>query len=262
MERSWDRFVRYPAPADHGVQVYQDARELAESVAAYLGAGFDEGEPALVLATPEHWQLFAAGLAERGHDTVELEAEGLLDRDDAATILDSIMVDGVLSRPRFESVVGGRLDALGKRYPGRSVRAFGELVDLLCAQDDPAAAAELEREWHTLAQVRRFSLLCGYELDVFDRTTQASILPDVCGAHSHVHVAGDPERLRKAVDAALEETLGAHGTGHVYSLIAGQIQETGLPASQLALMWVSREMPVLASRILRSARAGYLAPAT
>ena len=262
MERSWNRFVRYPVPADHAVQIYRAADELAESVAAYLSGGFDAGEPALVLATPEHRRLFAARLADHGHDAAELEATGLLTLDDAASTLSAIMVDGTLSSRRFVSVVGGRLDEVGKRFPGRPIRAFGELVDLLCARGDPETAAALEREWHRLALERRFSLLCGYELDVFDQETQASILPEVCRAHSHVLVASDPDRLHRAVDAALEETLGAHRTGHVYSLIAPQIRETSVPASQLALMWVSREMPALAGRILRSARAGYLAQPT
>ena len=62
-----------------------------------------------------------------------------------------------------------------------------------------------------MARRRSFSLLCGYRIDVFDRDAQLSVLPEICRSHSHVLPAGDPERLERAVDAALAETLGATG---------------------------------------------------
>lgn len=54
------------APSAHGVQLYRDTGELADSVAAYLAAGFDAGEPAVVVATPEHRDAFAERLGETG----------------------------------------------------------------------------------------------------------------------------------------------------------------------------------------------------
>jgi hypothetical protein len=70
-------------------------------------------------------------------------------------------------------------------------------------------------------------------------------------------------RLAKAVDQALEEVLGAAEAGKVYVVVAEQIRQDRVPAPQLVLMWVSANMPVLADRILASARTRYhaLAPA-
>jgi hypothetical protein len=73
--------------------------------------------------------------------------------------------------------------------------------------------------------------------------------------------ADDPERLHRAVDAALEETLGSTDAGRVYAMIADEMRQTSVPASQLALMWVSAEMPAVAQRVLSSAETKYLQPA-
>ena len=50
--------------------MYSHAGELADPVAEYLAAGFELGEPAVVVATPEHWAQFARGLTSRGWDVV------------------------------------------------------------------------------------------------------------------------------------------------------------------------------------------------
>jgi len=169
------------------------------------------------------------------------------------------MVDGSPSPERFEEVVGGLLRTIEERFPGRQIRAFGEMVDLLCQRGQPEAAATLEELWNDLGGRRNFSLLCGYRLDVFDRDSQVSALPHVCGAHSHILPAEDPVRLRRAVDSALEEVLGPEQTGRVYSLAASTDPGERVPLAQMALMWVSAEMPALAERVLASARSHYLA---
>jgi hypothetical protein len=178
---------------------------------------------------------------------------------DAAETLAAFMVDGVPSSARFEETVGGLLDGIAQRHPGRRLRCFGEMVDLLSAEGNLDGALALESLWTELAESRDFSLLCGYRLDVFDRAAQASALPQICHAHSHVRTAGDPERLQQAVDRALEEALG-NDAGKIYALIGTEIRGARVPTAQLALMWVSEHMPGSAERILTSARAHYLAP--
>lgn len=257
MNSAWTQFLQTSSPSDHGAQVYGDVGELAQSVGAYLAAGFDRGEPAVVIATAEHWSHFAERLALRGWGENELEERGLLRLANADETLAAIMVDGSPSRDAFERVVGGLMDQVEEGFPGRPIRAFGEMVDLLCQGGDPESAAALERLWNGLAQRRRFSLLCAYRLDIFDRATQASVLPEVCRAHSHVQPAEDAARLQRAVDAALDETLGPDA-GKVYALMSGRSGETNVvPTAQRALMWVSTEMPAHAERILASARARY-----
>jgi hypothetical protein len=255
---TWNRFLQASEPSDHGAQVYGDVSELAASVSTYLAAGLDLGEPAVVIATPEHWSLFAKRLATAGWDEAALDEQGLVFLADADETLAALMVNGAPSRERFEQVVGGLLDRVEERFPGRPIRTYGEMVDLLCRRGDSKSAAALERLWNDLGRRRRFALLCAYHLDVFDRLTQASVLPDVCRAHTHVCPAEDAVRLQQAVDTALDEALGTDA-GKIYALTSDRRQTTkDVPPAQLALMWVSAQMPAHAERILASARRNYL----
>jgi hypothetical protein len=261
--KQWADFLRGSEPRGHAVQIYADADELAASVATYFAAGFEEGEPGLVVATPAHRARFAERLAAAGWDVARLEQKGLLVAKDAEALLSLILEGDHPSAAAFERVVGGLLDELGERFRDRRIRVFGEMVDLLSERGQTESAISLEELWNSLAWSRRFSLLCGYRLDVFDRESQIATLPEVCRTHSHVLAAADSSRLAKAVDQALEEVLGIAEAGKVYLVVGEQIRQDRVPAPQLVLMWVSANMPALADRILASARTRYhgLAPA-
>ena len=250
----WNDFLAGREPHGHAAQVYADLAELAQSVSAYLTVGFELGEPAVVVATPEHLTVFLAALAEAGWDKARIDQAGLLAVADAAETLDAIMDGGNTPSKRiFEERVGGLLDL----FPGKHVRAFGEMVDLLSLEGRAAAAIALEELWNDLGRRRDFSLLCGYQLNVFDRASQAGVLPEVCRTHSHVLPSLDPARLTRAVDQALEEVLGAAEAGKVYVLVGQQLRSDRIPMAQVLLMWVSENMPALAERVLASARARY-----
>lgn len=258
---TWTDFVQ-GSHAGHAVQVYADLDELAGSVAAYLYAGFENGEPAVLVATREHVARFAEKLAAAGWDERKVQADRLLVLVDADATLAEFMDGDRPSAPAFEAVIGTLLDRVAERFPQAPIRVFGEMVDLLAARGQTEVAVQLEQLWNELARRRSFSLLCGYRLDVFDRATQTGLLPDVCAEHSHVLPAADPERLSRAVDLALDEVLGPTDAGKVYLLVGERIREARVPVAQLVLMWVSANMPGLADRILASARTHYLATAT
>jgi hypothetical protein len=253
---SWSAFLDGSAGSGHAVHVYGEVRELAETASAYLAAGFDRGEPALVVATPEHWSSFAAALRARDWPADRLERERLLFLEDADAVLAAVATDQGPSWARFEAVIGGVIDRIGEQFSTRPIRAFGEAVNLLCERGDSDGAVALEACWNRLIDSRRFSLLCGYHVDPFDRSTQVSVLPGVCRAHSHVLPADDPNRFQRAVDAALEEALG-RDAGKVYALVGEQARATNVPEAQLALMWVSANMPTNSERILGAARTHY-----
>jgi hypothetical protein len=250
----WGDFLVGREPHGHAAQVYADLGELAQSLSAYLRAGFERGEPAVVVATPEHLTVFLAALAETGWDKARIDQAGLLAVADAAETLGAIMDGGdTPSKCIFEEKVGSLLDL----FPGRHVRAFGEMVDLLSREGRVEAAIALEELWNDFGRRRDFSLLCGYHLNVFDRAAQAGVLPDVCRTHSHILPSLDPARLTRAVDQALEEVLGAAEAGKVYVLVGQQLRSDRIPMAQVLLMWVSANMPALAERVLASARARY-----
>lgn len=256
MEARWIDFLRTPGDAGHAVQVYAELDELAESVAAYLATGFAAGEPAVVIATRDHQETFDRFLAGAGWDPEVLIASGLLLTLDAEETLALLFEDGALSAASFERVVGGVIDGVAERFPERRIRAFGEMVDVLTRREESHTAAELEELWNRLAKSRRFSLLCGYRLDVFDRASQ-QMLPAVCSAHTHVRPAHNMARLDRAVHTALDEVLGMSNSRMVQEIVRESEQQSSAPLSEQMLMWVTDRMPRHAERVLAAARAKY-----
>ncbi len=255
----WNEFIAGSVDRGHahGVQVYRELDELAASVADFLAAGFALGEPALIVARAANLHAFEQRLVEKGCEPSSLERNGLLTALDAEATLAAIMPEGHPSSGAFELTVGGAVDEIAERFPERRLRAFGEMVDILCERGDADAADSLEELWNSLAMTRDFSLLCGYHLDVFDRAAQTGALRDLCRTHSHVLPAADTARLNHAVDAALDEVLGPAEAGRVYVLIGEELRQGRVPGSQLILLWLSENMPSLADRVLSIARARY-----
>jgi hypothetical protein len=94
-------------------------------------------------------------------------------------------------------------------------------------------------------------------VDLFDADTQLTLLPQICGAHTHVQPGGDVARLGRAVGAALEEELGPEAATVYAQMPASVGRSMLLPAAERALMWVSANLPGRADRILAAARARY-----
>jgi len=256
---SWSTFLESAPPAEHAVQVYDALPELAVSVGTFLDAGFRAGEPAVVIAVGEHRQPFQAELEGHGHDVEALQAHGLLTWRDAEETLAAIMDGDVPSSIRFEKTVAGTVDEVARRFPGRTTRAFGEMVDLLVERGRAPAAAALEDLWNELLESRRLALLCAYRLDVFDLDAQTSVLPEVIRAHTHTRPVAEPSRLAAAVHETLTDVLGSDAAAWIYLRVAEEIPLTALPRAQAVLMWLSRHQPAAAQRVLQAARARYAA---
>jgi hypothetical protein len=259
MRQSWGEFLRGAGACAHGVQVYNEPVELADSVAAYLVAGFERDDPALLVVTPEHLALFGERLEARGWGVREAEDAGLLHVVDAEqTLAEFVDPDGALDG-RFEGVIGELLDRVERN--GRPVRVFGEMVDLLNRRGDLRTAVEVEQRWNDLAAKRRFALLCGYQLDVFAAESQSETLPDICRTHSHVLPARNYARFARSVDEALREVLGPNKAATVYVLVSRLTADNHVPLAQQILMWVTENLPQQSSQILAVARAHYVRPA-
>jgi hypothetical protein len=254
---SWTTFLDQACPAEHAVQVYTELDELAISVGRFLDAGFRAGEPAVVIATSGHWEAFKAEIERRGSSVDELQAQGLLTCRDAEETLAAFMDDDAPSAARFEEAVGGVIDEVSRRFPDKTIRAFGEMVDILFQRGQESAAIALEELWNRLLEGRRCALLCGYELDVFDLDTQTSALPEIVRAHTHPRPVADTARLAAAVHETLTAVLGSDMAARIYLRVAEEVPRTALPRAQAVLMWLSRNQPATARRVLEGARIRY-----
>ena len=261
MRQSWGDFLKGAGAASHGVQVYEEATELADSVAAFLAAGFERDQPGVLVARPEHMTLFAERLDARGWGFERAESAGLLVTADAEETLATVVGRNGIQRERLERSVNELLDRVQGKLDTRPARVFGEMVDLLCGDGRLGTADELERLWNEFARMRRFSLLCGYRLDIFDPQVQDQSMPDICREHSHVLPARNYPRFARAVDSALREVLGPNHAATVYVLVSREVGHDQVPLAQSILMWVSNNLPKQSAQILASARRHYVRPA-
>ncbi|QTF93468.1 EAL domain-containing protein [Halomonas sp. BM-2019] len=176
---------------DHLVQFYEDEAFLAEVVADYLLAGARAGERLLVLLTPPHLEAVLQYLEAGGLDTQAALASGQLVTHDAESVLATIMRDGQPVEALFERHLLAPIEAT-QPLP---TRAFGELVNLLCAEGNAEAAVRLEALWHAACHRLPLTLLCGYALQHFDRPDDQAAFDAICDHHSHVLPAEPYGRL-------------------------------------------------------------------
>jgi len=245
--------LRKPGPSDHIVQTYQDPAALAGSVAEYLAPGLRGGEAAIVIARPQHRGRFIDALAKRGVNALAYIERGQLCLLDAEETLARFMADGMPQWEPFRELIGGVVAEAHLRYA--QVRAYGEMVDILWQQGSQDAAIRLEEYWNELGKLQTFSLFCAYFMDPLDSKAYAGPLQCVCKVHSHLIATRDDEGLGNAVNAAAAKVLDEPFAKLLLSLAASHRTSTHMPPGQAALLWLSRNMPRTAEKVLKEVRA-------
>jgi signal transduction histidine kinase len=182
----------------HAVQFYESDGFLTGAVADFLAEGIRAGEPVVVIATAAHREAFAGRLRAHGlmvdGACVFLDARDTLAEFMAGPLPDAERFHGVLSRV-FTRVLAGRAQT--------SVRAFGEMVDVLWKDGNTEGAIYLEELWNEFAREHELSLLCAYSMGNFVGTAQSARFQAVCDQHSRVlpaetfTEAGGDARLRE-----------------------------------------------------------------
>jgi anti-sigma regulatory factor (Ser/Thr protein kinase) len=179
-------------PSGHIVQIYDHVPELAANVVPFVATALRRGDAAIVVATAAHREVIVEGLADDGIDLVAAIGMGALVLLDAVTHVESLLVDGMPDRGRFDRTIAGPIRALAA---DREVRVFGEMVAVLWERGLVAAAIALEDLWNELLEGLRFSLLCAYPRDVVGTDDAAA---HMCQQHTAVVGVAAPgdERAR------------------------------------------------------------------
>lgn len=173
-----------PSPHHHAVQFYGSDTSLFVTVAGFLSEGIVSGQPAIVIATPDHRAAIETHLAERLVDCEKARQKGELVFLDAAESL-TLFMDGDEPDPaRFTTSIGGWIDRMLAGRERVTLRAYGEMVDVLWKQGRPEAAIKLEILWNRLAVKYNFALLCGYAMGSFYKQTQQ--LEEIVALHSEI----------------------------------------------------------------------------
>ena len=167
----------------HAVQFYESDRSLTTIVAKFLADGFKQNQPGVVIATPEHCAAIEESLATHQLDVRRMKQLGDLVVLDAREVLNTIMADGMPHAPLFRHALGTMFAEIARIHPKRTVRAYGEMVNVLWKDGLTAAAMRLETLWNELAKSYDFKLLCGYSMGNFYKDAAVG---EITRQHSHV----------------------------------------------------------------------------
>jgi PAS domain S-box-containing protein/excisionase family DNA binding protein len=190
-----------PSTCEHFVQFYDADECLQDAVSTFFGTALRAGDAGIVVSTEAHRAGIEDRLRASDLDVSAARTDGRYISLNATETLKRFMVDGAPDANRFADVIGGVVGRASEG--GRRVRIFGEMVALLVADGNPAAAIRLEALWNELLQTHRFSLMCAYPMDSFGGEPLAGLLGDVCTTHRRViptegytALMGPEDRLR------------------------------------------------------------------
>jgi len=169
----------------HAVQFYKDDDSLISLVAKFLAEGFTLSQPGVIIATPEHRVAIEDALESLQLDVTRMKQLGDLVVLDAREVLDTILADGMPHAHLFEHVLGTMLQQVARIHPNRTIRAYGEMVNVLWKDGLTAAAIRLETLWNELAKSHDFKLLCGYSMGNFYKDAAVG---EITRHHSHLLV--------------------------------------------------------------------------
>jgi hypothetical protein len=167
----------------HAVRFYEDSDSLCRIVGEFIGSGLEQGEPAVVIATPAHTLAIDECLRARRLDVDALKRLGDYITVDASEALGMFMDDALPNSRAFRHNMSQTIRLASRGRENVTVRAYGEMVDLLWKDGLEAAAIRLETLWNELANAHDFKLLCGYAMGNFYK---GAAIEDIKGQHSHL----------------------------------------------------------------------------
>jgi signal transduction histidine kinase len=206
-----------PAPAArHVAQFYEGEEFLLDAVERFVDDGLRAGDGIVVVATRPHLDALASRI--RGPALREAVDAGRAMMLDARETLSGIVVDGTPDASRFDRSVERVLDrcvraSLTTMPRSPRVRAFGEMVDLLCRDGRHDAAVRLERLWNRVAEDRDLSIFCGYAMAGFSGEEDAGRFDEVCAEHDHI-VPAETSAKTDDVDALKREIARLQQRAH------------------------------------------------
>lgn len=169
-------------PHDHVVRFYRDDADLVRAIGGALLNGVVGNDAVVIVATPDHRELFRATFREAGIDVPAHEARGELVFLDAQATMDRFIEGDTIDPQRFHSVLGGLLREV--RSEGRTIRVYGEMVALLWDAGQIPLVIELEELWNELARELTFTLYCGYQQSHVESDGDQSDFAKICRLHS------------------------------------------------------------------------------
>jgi len=173
----------------HIVKFYQNEDALFPLVGEYLADGGRAGDPLVIIARSQRHKPFTRAMRAHGLDPDDHSQSGRLTILDAEMTLARFMVGSMPDEERFMRHIGGLVGGAIERFG--SVRAYGEMVDVLWQSGNPEAAVRLEELWNLLGERHTFALFCAYPMGNFLKESDRKLFDVVCATHTHVLPAED-----------------------------------------------------------------------
>ncbi|HUR61900.1 MAG TPA: MEDS domain-containing protein [Candidatus Thermoplasmatota archaeon] len=191
----------------HYVLLYTEESALVDAMGSWAEAGLNAGEGVILIVRAGIAQRVRGWLQQADMDPASFETVGRLRILDADGTLRLFMMGGTPQANLFQNVIAPLLEDVRKASPAGTVRAWGEMVDLLWKRAQGPAAVKLEGLWNDLIGTHHFHLFCAYQADAFD-TLQFPKVRAIAATHGVLLPAEDDARFAAAVDQALTETYG------------------------------------------------------
>ena len=214
LSRSLLEFPEKLKAHDHLVQFYDGEEFLLKTVINFIAPALLCGEGVVLIATEQHLRILKSSLQELQLPPEEFIEMGQLKMLDAEFILKQIMSHDHIDPIKFDAIVGGLLDEIGPRF--ETIKAFGEMVNVLWQQGRHIAAHELEKLWNSCLENKNVTLLCAYSMDALCEEKDGVSFIDICNCHSHVLPAEgviesqtSRELMRKIVELQFLNMIGA-----------------------------------------------------
>ena len=150
------------ADRGHSVAFWHDESSLVERITGYAALGLTGGEAVLLAVTGERGDAVQARLTDLGIDVGAATRSGQLVRVDAGEVHEALVRDSQVDQELFEALVGTAVSRIESRW--KSLRVFGEIVDLYWQRGDGHLAVQLESCWDDLRRRHDFPLLCAYQV--------------------------------------------------------------------------------------------------
>ena len=212
----------------------------------------------MMIATPQHLELFKKALGAAGIDLDVFKTAGLFRSLDADETLAAFMrPDGLPDYSLFCEIVGGVLREIRGAHPGSQISAYGEMVNLLWQRGNIEGAIQLEKYWNDLAKMHSFSLFCAYSFSKKKHGLKAAAIKEICAVHSHFIPDENNEDMEKSVDRAVNEVL--RDKTLVLKTLIGMISKTKklrgarVPDYMATLLWLEDNMPQTAAKVKEKA---------
>ncbi len=168
------------ASEDHLLQIYDNELAFLNSLEGFAGSGFLANQSVIVIATENHIKALNSRLSAQGFDINKLIANDQYLVMDAEELLQNFMVDGMPEEKRFMKLAAGVVHRAKKG--GRKVRAFGEMVAILFAENNTKATIALEALWNKFCSKENICLFCAYP----KKGLMGQNLEHICCEHSKI----------------------------------------------------------------------------